>query len=208
MKKLQSTATAAIAAFCFAGMFAGAAHANCLARVYGSRTSPSPVAALAPKQPVAAAQAATIFPAPEPSIAGYWYVQFRASGQLIDDGFDVWQADGSEILNDTPAPASGNICVGIWQRTDTLTYTLKHPSWVFDDAGVNLTGIAIIRETVKLDSGGNSFTGTATLDLYDLSGNLMDEETSQVSAARINAVDDATAPATPIPGLPAMILKR
>ena len=44
-------------------------------------------------------------------------------------------------------------------------YKLMHPSWIFDDAGVNRIGVAIIRETVTLAKGGDSSTGDVTIDV-------------------------------------------
>jgi len=208
MKTLQSTAIA----FLFAALSTGAAQANCVPKMphgQAAHRTPNPLAAMMLKQQPAPLKTEDIsFPEPEASIAGYWYVQFRQDGQLFDDGFDIWHNDGMEVLNDTTPPVAGAICVGIYTRTAPLTYTLKHPTWIFDDSGVNLMGIGVIRETIKLDPSGNSFTGTSTFDLYDMSGNLIDEEVSDVTGTRINALDDPKAPPTPIPGLPSAILKR
>jgi len=138
---------------------------------------------------------------------GYWYVRYLADGQLVDDGFDTWLSDGIEVLNDTTTPSAGNVCLGTWTKTAPFTYTLKHPSWIFDDANVNLIGVAIIKETITLDPKGNSFTGQTEIDLFDLSGNPLGVETADLTGERIFAVDDPSV-TTPIPGLPASILSR
>ncbi len=52
-----------------------------------------------------------------------------------DEGFDLWNADGTEILNDSTSSLAGNVCLGVWARTGEISYTLKHPSWVYDEAG-------------------------------------------------------------------------
>ena len=107
------------------------------------------------------------------SIVGLWNVNFVSGGVSVDQGFDQWNSDGTEILNDTPPPATGNVCLGVWTKTGPATYKLKHPSWTFDAAG-NLNGTAVIRETITLGAGADSFQGPFTVDVFDLTGkNLM-----------------------------------
>lgn len=119
-----------------------------------------------------------------PSITGLWLITFTADGQLFDEGFDAWHADGLEILNDTPPPATGNICIGTWVQTDSRSFQLTHPSWTFDDNG-NLNGIAVLAEQITLDPSGASFSGTFTGDLFDLNNNNIGHIDGQVSADRI-----------------------
>jgi hypothetical protein len=54
----------------------------------------------------------------------------------------------------------------------------------YDNNG-NLTGIAIIREQIILDPGGNSFKGTFTVDIVDLNSNPVFHAAGTVSAKRI-----------------------
>lgn len=61
---------------------------------------------------------------------------------------------------------------------------LYHPSWTFDQNG-NLNGTAVIQEMLTLSANGGSYQGTATIDEYDLSGNLLFHATATVSATRI-----------------------
>ena len=107
------------------------------------------------------------------TVVGLWNVNFVSGGVTVDQGFDLWNSDGTEILNDTPPPSTGNICLGVWTKTGPSTYQLKHPSWTFDAAG-NLNGTAVIRENITLGAGADSFQGPFTIDVYDLNGkNLM-----------------------------------
>jgi hypothetical protein len=133
-------------------------------------------------------------------------MQYRVGGQMIADGFDVWLSDGIEILNDSGAPAQGAVCMGIWTKTGPFTYTLKHPSWIFDDTGVNLIGLFIISETDTISVDGNHVAGKGTTDLYDLTGNLLDHGEYTVSGDRVTANNQPTAGG--IPGLPLSILNR
>ncbi|HLK22692.1 MAG TPA: hypothetical protein VKT81_27290 [Bryobacteraceae bacterium] len=123
-------------------------------------------------------------PIPIPSIVGLWKVTYVSDGQTVDVGFDQWNPGGGEILNDTPPPASGNVCLGVWVQVGQLSYKLKHPSWTFDNAG-NLTGTAIIREQPVIDTHGNTFKGPFTFDVYDLNGNLLEHAAGIVTGERI-----------------------
>jgi hypothetical protein len=122
------------------------------------------------------------------SIVGLWHVIFVSGGQLFDEGFDAWHSDGTEILNDTappqPANGAGTVCLGVFKKTGPGTYKLKHPFWSFD-ANANLAGSGFITEIVTLDAGGNSYHGSFTFDLFDLSRNLIAEVTGDLTAERI-----------------------
>jgi hypothetical protein len=75
-------------------------------------------------------------------------IKFSAGGQVVDEGFDARHSDGTETLNDTPLPATGNLCLGVWTQTGHNTFKLKHPSWIYDPGtSTQLIGQAIIRET-------------------------------------------------------------
>jgi hypothetical protein len=209
MKKFQAAAAAGMTAIVFAAVFAGAANAKCgisqAPRFRAANTAllslPATPGTQRPREADASDQET------QPSITGLWYVQFIADGQVVDDGFDMWHSDGTEVLNDSPAPSSGAVCLGVWEKTGPLTYTLKHPSWIFDAAGVNLIGIVVIREQITLSHDGNSYSGTSTIDAYDTAGNLLSHGTALVSAKRITAVDEP-GHTTGIPGLPTSILNR
>jgi hypothetical protein len=140
-------------------------------------------------------------PAADPTAVGLWNIQILSDGQVIDSGFDAWHADGTETLNDTTPPAAGAVCLGIWSKVGPLTYQLKHPSWLFDDANVNLIGIAMTRETVVLDQGGNSYTGKFTVDAFDLNGNRLSHFEGAIRALRITTDEDPNNP-TGLPGFP------
>ena len=104
--------------------------------------------------------------------------------QLVDQGFDQWQLGGTEVLNDTPPPATGNVCLGVWTQLSPHVFKLKHPSWTFDNSG-NLTGSAIISEQVTIDALGNNYQGPYSYDIYDLNGNRLQHFTGTIAAKRI-----------------------
>jgi hypothetical protein len=119
-------------------------------------------------------------------ITGLWDLQFISDNQVVDEGFDQYHSDGTEILNDTPPPAAGNVCLGVWAKTGGRTLKLRHPSWIYDPTNTTVIGTATILEQITLDNDGNSFTGTFTVQLRDLSGNSLGPDlTGQLEATRI-----------------------
>jgi len=120
----------------------------------------------------------------ETPIVGLWKSTLTSGGQVVDQGFDQWNSDGTEILNDNPPPQTGNVCLGVFVRSGPATYKLKHPSWTYDNNG-NLTGTAIIREQVTVQAGGNTYKGTFTVDVFDLNGHHLAQFTGTISAQRI-----------------------
>lgn len=121
-----------------------------------------------------------------PTITGLWDLKFLAGDQLVDEGFDQYHSDGTEILNDTPPPSAGNVCLGVWAKTGARTLKLKHPSWIYDPTNTTVIGIATILEQITLSSDGNSFAGTFTVQIMDLAGNpLAPDINGQLQATRI-----------------------
>ncbi len=210
MKSLRFAMPCLTALF-FAAAFSSAASANCGTsnKSSGQRASntsrhPIPAALIHPMKRSAADENL----APEPSVTGYWYVRWLADGMLVDDGFDLWSSDGLEFFNDSPAPFEGDVCMGVWTKTAPYTYVVKHPSWIFDQAGVNLLGVVVIREQITLAPDGLTFSGTSSEDAYDMSGNLLGHFEAELTGERVNALDDPSVANNPIPGLPASIVNR
>ncbi|HZT58184.1 MAG TPA: hypothetical protein VFA21_06095 [Pyrinomonadaceae bacterium] len=120
------------------------------------------------------------------TIVGLWDVKFISEGQIVDEGFDQYHDDGLEILNDTPPPATGNICLGVYEKTGPRTLKLRHPSWIYDQTNTTVVGRATILENIKLDKGGRTFTGTFTIKFTDLFGNSLGPDfTGQLKGDRI-----------------------
>ena len=124
------------------------------------------------------------------TMVGLWDVTFTSGGSLYDEGFDQYQSDGTEIMNDITPPAAGNVCLGVWARTGGLTFKLRHPFWIFDALGINLIGKGLLLEQISLDQSGDSYKGTFTFEFRDLSGNpipSMPDVSGDLSATRITA---------------------
>lgn len=123
-------------------------------------------------------------PANPPTIVGLWHVQYTQGSQVVDEVFDLWHADGTEIGVDTTPPVLGNVCNGVWSQTGTLTYKLTHPSFLFDQNG-QVSGTVMIRNVVNLDLRGDTFSGTFTVDVFDNNSKLVDHEEGKLTATRV-----------------------
>jgi len=126
-------------------------------------------------------------------IVGLWKFSFVAEGNaeipddvVIDSGYVTWHADGTELMNSGRAPMTGSFCMGVWKQTGH-TFKLNHYALSWDPSGTNLVGPANIRERVRVDPGGNSYSGTFTLDQYDTTGNVLVHITGNVTGKRITA---------------------
>ena len=125
-------------------------------------------------------------------IAGFWKVKFVSQGTpgipdgaVLDNGFAQWHDDGTEIMNSSRVPATGNFCLGVFQKSGPSSYDLNHFGLSFDPAG-NFVGPAQIREHVTLNKKADQYEGTFTIDQYDPSGNPLAHITGQVTATRIS----------------------
>lgn len=162
----------------FFAVFATSANAQCGVALDGDRpvfparsTFQAMRAPAAFREMRAPIQEATDAFASDATIVGLWDVKFISNGEVVDEGFDQFHSDGTEILNDTPPPATGNVCLGVYKLPATTSIKLKHPSWIYDPTNTFVIGRATILEQINLDRGGNIFTGTFTIQFRDLSGN-------------------------------------
>lgn len=124
-----------------------------------------PAANRAPSASAALAQPDNL-PAHEATVVGLWQSTFQGADGSADQGFESFYADGNELLIDNSAPATDNVCSGVWEKTGLRTYTINHSSWDFDLSG-NLIGIVVLTETVTVDPNGNKFKGTGSVTVYD-----------------------------------------
>jgi hypothetical protein len=169
----------------FCGAFASSAKAQCGPQLKNKQ--PALAFSIQAKEDRATEQKESIESAADaPSIVGLWDVQFLVDGQVVDEGFDQYHSDGTEVLNDTPPPAAGSVCLGVYVKTGKRSIKLKHPSWIYDATNTTVIGRATILEDITLDPGGNSFTGTFILQLRDLMGNpLAPDAPGQLKGDRI-----------------------
>ena len=120
------------------------------------------------------------------SIVGLWQVQFIVGGQTIQDGYQIWNAGGTEVHNANVDPRGGFVCLGAWKRGPHGTFKLAHRALQYDTNG-NFLGTVHLSETVTVGDGGSTHNGSFTIDFYDPSGNFVFEVTGDVKGERISA---------------------
>lgn len=132
-------------------------------------------------------------------IVGFWKVSFTAKGNAdipdgapIDQGYAQWHGDHTEIMNSSRPPVTSSFCLGVWKRVGRSRYSLNHfaISW---DQNSNPVGPANIRENVALASDGKSFSGSFTIDQYDVAGNLLVHIQGDITGLRISVDTPASA---------------
>jgi hypothetical protein len=124
-------------------------------------------------------------------IVGFWKVKFVSKdspgipdGTVVDSAYAQWHNDGTEIMNSSRPPATSNFCLGVWQKLGRSHYKLNHFALSSDLSG-KLIGPARIQEDIFLDGDEDSYSGTFTIDQYDLSGNPLAHVAGHVTAKRI-----------------------
>jgi hypothetical protein len=119
-------------------------------------------------------------------ITGLWKIQLTLpDGTVIDDAYATWHADGTEILNSSRPPVSGNFCMGVWKRTGRSTYKLNHFAMGWDPTGTIFIGPTNLKQEIVLDRNHNSYSGTFTVDQYDTNGNIIGHGAGNVTGQRI-----------------------
>lgn len=112
-------------------------------------------------------------------------------GKVLDQGFAAWHADGLEIMNSGRAPVTQSFCMGVWTRTGPQTYRLNHWAMSWDPTGQTYIGPTNIREYIRLDRSGNSYSGNFTLTQYAPDGKTrLGGVSGVVSATRVTADGD------------------
>lgn len=107
------------------------------------------------------------------SIVGMWKVSFTATdgSGFTDFGYSHLHSDGTEFLNSgSRAPATQNYCLGVWKKTGDGTYKLNHFALSYDLYTGILNAKVNIREKIALKPGGNEYSGTFVIDVYDPTG--------------------------------------
>jgi len=143
-----------------------------------------------------------------PTIVGLWQVTFTSAGNDVDplfipdgvpldQGYAQWHSDGTELMNSSRDPATGNFCMGVWVSSGPRTYRLNHVALSWDNTGKFCTppagspscfvGPANIREQVTVDPHGDTYTGWVTITQYNTSDQAMFTLKGDVAARRITA---------------------
>ncbi len=136
---------------------------------------------------VAAAPPAGADDGDAPRIEGSWFVTIPQAdpGRPPMRAVATYGAGGAFTTMLSVPPAGQSIFSGTWARTGPRRFSWTALSFVFDDTGA-FTGIVLVRETVTIEPGGNSYAGRGSVDLLDTAGNfLMHLFEAPVQATRI-----------------------
>ena len=120
-----------------------------------------------------------------PSIVGLWHSQFTVGDQALQDAYQIWNVGGTEVHNANVDPRGGFVCLGAWKRAPNGVFKLVHRALQYDTNGTFL-GTIHLSETLTLGNGGNTHSGSFTIDFYDPSGNFQFEVTGSVTGERIS----------------------
>jgi len=83
------------------------------------------------------------------------------------DSFETWSSDGTQAETAIKPVLSGNVCLGLWTSLGKQSYGLTHPVYNFDDTGTANGTSANLMYRVTLSHGNNSFSGNASLTVFD-----------------------------------------
>jgi len=119
------------------------------------------------------------------SMVGLWHIQFTVGDQTIQAAYQLWNAGGTEVHNPNVDPRGGSACLGVWKHAPHGAFKLTHRVWNYDTNG-NFLGTINLSETVTVGQGGNTHSGSFTLDFYDPSGNFITEVAGIVTGDRIS----------------------
>ena len=127
------------------------------------------------------------------AVVGFWKITFASrnnlgipDGTILDAGYAQWHSDGTEIMNSSRPPATQSFCLGVWKKIGPSTYRLNHFALSFDLSGHPVGG-SNIREEVIVEHGGNKYTGTFTIDAFDVNGVHVRHIAGDVTGERITA---------------------
>jgi hypothetical protein len=119
------------------------------------------------------------------AIVGLWKIALSAGGNVIDAGYQTWHDDGTELMNSGRPPMTGSFCMGAYEKAGPRRYKLNHFALAWLPSGTAPDGTDNIKMDVQLGPSGDTFTGTFSLDHYDVNGNLVDHKEGTISATRI-----------------------
>jgi len=100
-------------------------------------------------------------------IVGLWEVTVTLTGQPVLSSFETWSSDGTQAETAIKPVLSGNVCLGLWTSLGKQSYGLTHPVYNFDDTGTANGTSANLMYRVTLSHGNNSFSGNASLTVFD-----------------------------------------
>ena len=120
------------------------------------------------------------------SIVGLWHVEHKLpDGSLYFESFEHYHSEGTEFEFANINPIVGDVCLGVYKQVDSKTVSLFHIGWIFDGAG-NPDGTFTLEGPRTLAKHGTRLKGTFDAKIYDVNGNLVEEDTGTTTGERIS----------------------
>lgn len=199
MKNVFKTAMLALAMITFGAVLVPRAFAGCGDPFHG--TGKAHVSPQSWEAPVnlggASLLMASDHDSDDDSMVGMWHVLFIAKGNEgpglppdgvpVDNALSTWHSDGTEATVSSRVPATGDVCLGVWEKSGRRHYKLNHFGISFDPSTDpnNPLGFARIRQNIVLSPDGRTFAGTFLIQQYDQTGNLLVEVKGLLNGTRV-----------------------
>jgi hypothetical protein len=110
------------------------------------------------------------------AIVGLWHLIYTANSasppgafprtpfQFLES-FKTWHADGTEFENAFLPPTGGNICFGVWEKSNHGSVKLHHIGLMFDSMG-RVSNIFTVDEKDTVASNGKTYSGHFDFKLW------------------------------------------
>jgi hypothetical protein len=107
-------------------------------------------------------------------ITGQWKFTFVATssttggpppGALVDSGFVTWHDDGTDLIHSSHPPITDSIAEGVWRKLGN-TYQANNWALPWSADGTSFSGPVNIQESITLDKGSSTYSGTFTITIY------------------------------------------
>lgn len=118
-----------------------------------------------------------------PILEASWRVLVTPIGPPIPPfvTFSTWGINGTFVESTQPGQGPGH---GVLRRTSEREFVITFQKLLFGADGA-VSGTLKVRELVRLDAGGDSFTGNATVDVFDPSGQRLASFCAKTQGTRI-----------------------
>ena len=123
-----------------------------------------------------------------PEIEGTW-LAFISNPSMPEPfpSLITYARGGALIVTDSSGPpATGNVYQGTWAKTGPHEYTFTFWGFIYDETGA-FAGYFTTHETVKVEPGGNAYTGVSEGEILDVDMNPIVTLSGTSHATRIPA---------------------
>jgi hypothetical protein len=121
----------------------------------------------------------------DPNIEGTWsaIVTFDGGSFAPFRSLESFSGGGTMVQSSAVGDKSNQ---GVWKKTGGRTFIYTFEGFQFDPAG-NFLGTLKVRQTAELDQSSNSYSGVATVEFRDATGNLVETSCARTRAIRMVA---------------------